>query len=160
MKKILGLILIAGLIYSCNVEKRSARKCAKCPSKDAVVIRDSIIQIVKDTAFIFDSDTATFMALIECNEKGEALLKQIENYSTSGVKTVVVYKDRVLRITTTVDSVTIGKSWVEKYKSQNKAEVKIITKEVKYIPWYYWVILTLCVSFAWFHRIIFKLIFK
>jgi hypothetical protein len=104
---------------------------------------DTVRETVRDTFKWIEADTSNFWALIECNERNEAYIRELQNNSTTGLKTVLKWKHDTLIVTTTVDSQKVYFNLKEKYLSKtDKAEV-VRTEIVHKLFWWWWIVLVL-----------------
>lgn len=111
MKKSLDIVLVVLVIIlssSCISAKRCSRKFPSSEHRNdsaSIIVRERI----HDTAIMIPADSSWLEMLMECNEKGEILLKQLLD-SKQGARAflpVVSVKDNVLTVDCKVDSAYI-----------------------------------------------------
>jgi len=143
------------LTVSCNPQKRMQRLCSKCPSKEIITKADTFIQTLRDTSIMIQADSSNFMAVLRCDSLNNAYLKEINILSTKGIKTVVYFKHDTLRVVNTMDSVKVYMALKDKYKSDTQVKEIVITKEVKFIPWWIWTlwVLSIIITFYFCYKI-------
>ena len=159
MKKLLFFIAITALFASCNVQKRQEKRCRKCENSQIISVHDTIREMIRDTFVVIDADTSNFTAYLECNEQNEVLLSQIKNYSSQGLKTVVVYKDKILTVTTTVDSSKVYFALKDKFSSKTDKEneiIKLPPEKIKYISFWQYCYIALFIILSFILGVIFS----
>lgn len=141
-KQILFAALIGLAFSSCRITQQRCAQMFPPPSADTssrVVIK--VIETVKDTTVFSNGDSALWAALIECNEQGQAVIRQLEQ--ERGHKTIIAtkttanagesHKGIIIQNICHVDSEGIYLT----YKSRDKTvqESSVITKPYPvYVP--------------------------
>ena len=98
-------------------------------------------ELPRDTVIIVQPDSTILSALVECNERGQARLKEIEQLRNSQrAQTSLKMEDNRLEVKTVVDSMGIYLLYKERYKETEKEKVKTITVtetiEVNVLHWW------------------------
>lgn len=149
MNKII-ILVFAVLFASCSMQKR----CAKCPTK--IEIKDSIvyknIENLKIDSILIPSDEATFEAWLKCDSLGNVYLNQIKELAGRKVKTNVIYKDNYIKVNCNYDSllVVINSKDVLISELRDNKQVEVIEKQIKYIPFWIYILFGATIIFAFF----------
>ena len=135
--KPLGLLFIslfAPVAVGCGVMRPA-------PSRDvesAQVV--TVTETVRDTVVMVEPDSSLVTALVECNERGQAILREVEQLRSSERLQTSVGIDTANRLTvrSKVDSMGIYLQYKERYKEEQKVKVETITQtvEVNVLTWW------------------------
>ena len=153
--------------------------CAGCspqlyPSHSAETvreIRDTVMEIIRDTVYYAEPDSTILSLLIECDERGKAQLMEINQLRNSqrAVTTVRSEPDNKMVVKTVVDSVGIYLRYKERYHSReetkSETDVRIVREEVNVLHWWQkaliWSgVIAICGFLVFIIRLIFKLYSK
>lgn len=133
MKKLLFLTLIIVSVISCRTIKTTTTSHELFSSKDTTVYKsDSIfvqvVETVKDTHFVIKQDSATIQALIECDENGKALIRQIIDIETGErLRQSISMDNNIITVTAKIDSAAV----YFQYKNTHIKEVEKTKHSVK-----------------------------
>lgn len=149
MKNIL-IILIVLMFVSCSMQKR----CAKCPSK--TIVKDSIVNtiIIKNNidSIYLPQDNGTFEAWLRCDSLGNVYLNKINELQGKNIKINTIYKDNYIKVNCNTDSLLFliaSKDSIINNKDIS-ISIKTIEKEIKYVPFYYYIIFGICLISCFF----------
>jgi len=173
MKRLTFFISIAFLLFfaSCKVTRSiSTSHTASTQLSDTNIRNDkdstfySKIQTIHDTLFRIKSDSASIQALIQCDKKGEAFLKQIIQLKTGRkISQSIHLKDNILTVRAKIDSAAIyfqyrdthikeGRSQrvSEKNKHSEKTQITNVSKTKKTVTkWPIWLYLLIAGAAGW-----------
>ena len=130
MKYVSAFLLLLSF-YSCSIEKKLAKYCPLCPTKDSTVTviayRDTNIKIPGETVFIEDT--------LFCDSLGNVYASRLAEKDGTILKLqsrVVDNKYKVIAKTDTIYKVVKGNTI---YKTQTKTITKTLKPEkIKYVP--------------------------
>jgi hypothetical protein len=116
--KILYIILIAVVITGCITEKKRAEICSKCPNKTEIktVVKDSIYYIERDSLVILPPDSSLIEMLLKCDSIGRVSIESMRQKDGTRIKTKIVFKDNILKLTSLNDSIQVLNKIISKYK--------------------------------------------
>jgi hypothetical protein len=130
MKYVSAFLLLLSF-YSCSIEKKLAKYCPLCPTKDSTVTiiayRDTTIKVPGETVFIEDT--------LFCDSLGNVYASRLAEKDGTILKLqsrVVDNKYKVIAKTDTIYKVVKGNTI---YKTQTKTITKTLKPEkIKYVP--------------------------
>lgn len=106
-------------------------------------VRDTVRETVRDTVYYAEPDSTIVELLIECNERGQAQMREIRQLRNSQrAETTVAMTDNKMQVKTVVDSLGIYLQYKERYHShvseqtQKETETVIVTEEVNVLYWW------------------------
>jgi len=103
---ILAVLFVVSLFTSCV----NARRCAKFihPVGSDTVIRDSVVEHIRDTVFIIDADSSSLTALLDCDDS-IVYLQQILQYTTGKLAKMpqIRIKNNVIYVKCETDSLQV-----------------------------------------------------
>lgn len=110
------------------------------PITQETVIENTVEkEIPRDTVIIIQPDSTVLSALVECNERGQARLKEIEQLRNSQrAQTSLRMDDNRLEVKTIVDSMGIYLSYKERYREKEKVRTVTVTETVEVNVLYWW----------------------
>ena len=129
------------ILACCLVMTASACSPKLLPPSSIEEVTETVreIETVHDTIVRVEPGSTILSALIECSEKGEARLKEIEQLRASQrTQTTVSMDDNRLEIKTVVDSMGIYIQFKERYKEREKSQKVIVTETVEVNVLYWW----------------------
>lgn len=107
---IFTIFLLLALAFACqNGRQISNSKVEK------IVFRDSISRVlvpVRHDSLIFIKDESSFRALLECDSLGNVLMTELEKKEGSFIQTKVIFKDKIIKMDSQIDSMGIAISWL------------------------------------------------
>ncbi|MCX6276935.1 MAG: hypothetical protein NT004_02415 [Bacteroidetes bacterium] len=137
-----GILFVAILATSCITKERCARFYPPQTVKsDSVSI--TVFEKETDTIFRVTADSSWLKALIECDKKGNATIKNLTDYSSgqrAGLPRINIH-DNVLTADCKCDSIKIHALLKNRETTIDKRTDTTITPpaiEVKYIPGWMW----------------------
>lgn len=96
-------------------------------------------EIPRDTVIIIQPDSTILSALVECNERGEARLRDIEQLRNSQrAQTSLKMDDNRLEVKTIIDSMGIYLTYKERYKEKEQIRTVTITETVEVNVLHWW----------------------
>lgn len=130
MKYVSAFLLLLSF-YSCSIEKKLAKYCPLCPTKDStftvIAYRDTTIKVPGETVFIEDT--------LFCDSLGNVYASRLAEKDGTILKLqsrVVDNKYKVIAKTDTIYKVVKGNTI---YKTQTKTITKTLKPEkIKYVP--------------------------
>lgn len=94
-----------------------------------------IIEKIKDTTIVISADSSLVEALIECNERGEAALKEVEQLrSSERINQTLKIEDNRLTSKVVVDSMGIYLQYKERYEREEVKEKEIVEVYIESPP--------------------------
>lgn len=107
-------------------------------------VQDSVVEVMRDTVYYAEPDSTILSLLLECDERGQAQLREINQLRNSQRATTTVKAEPGNRLTvkTTVDSLGIYLKFKERYHTHKEKEtsavkdVKVIREEVNVLHWW------------------------
>lgn len=110
------------------------------PISQETIIENTVEkEIPRDTVIIIQPDSTILSALVECNERGEARLKEIEQLRNSQrSQTSIKMDDNRLEVKTVIDSIGIYLTYRERYKEKEKIQTITVTETVEVNVLYWW----------------------
>lgn len=137
MKKIIISFLTLFFLSSCTTEKRCARMFPPV-KQDTFYVEKT--EYLKDTIIKIASDQHIISALVECNEAGQILFKELETVKAGkNIKSKIIYKDKIITLDCTVDSQQVYVTYKNRLEKKFNKET-LIVKE-RYIPRWIWIAL-------------------
>ncbi len=168
MKRILLLLFTLFLLLSsCVTKKRisqvSENRIQTTSLHDSAVY--SKIETLTDTQFIIKPDSATIRALIECDQKGRAYLKQIISLTTGRkIKQNIGIKNNILTVRATIDSQAVyfqykkihEREFVQQKDETTEKTVQktVIKKTTRRAPAWFWLIIAAAAAFLFWKYIL------
>jgi hypothetical protein len=139
MVNILLLIALLSVTPSCVTEKRCAELFPPSIEK-----KDSVSVVVKetlrDTTIIVPADSSWLQMLIECNEDGEAMIKQLISYENGSRVQLpgVSLKNNILTAECKVDSLKVYAILKDRDTSRTtiSKEKETVQVTVNYLTWW------------------------
>lgn len=105
---IITILFVVLLTQSCVTKKRCSAKFP--PAQSIYITTDSvkIIEITKDSISYF-TDSSYVVALLECNEQGKVILKELQDYKSGSKLDVpkIIIKENVITANCVVDSIEV-----------------------------------------------------
>lgn len=104
-------------------------------------IRETVVEreISRDTVVMVEPDSTLLAALVECNEKGQAHLKEIRQLrSSQRAQTSLNLEGNRLEVKTVVDSMGIYLTFKERYKEREEIRTVTVTETVEINRLYWW----------------------
>lgn len=107
-------------------------------------VSDTIKETIRDTVYYAEPDSTILSLLIECDERGKAQLKEINQLRNSqrAVTTITSEPDNKMVVKTVVDSMGIYLQFRERYhfheekETKSVSDVQIVKEEVNVLyPW-------------------------
>jgi hypothetical protein len=119
--KYIYIILIAGILTGCITSKQRAKICATCPSKviEKMIVKDSIYYVERDSIVILPADSSLIEMLLRCDSIGRVSIESMKQKDGKRIKTKIVFKDNVLKLTALNDSILILNKIISKYKESS-----------------------------------------
>lgn len=110
------------------------------PVSQETVIENAVEkEIPRDTVIVIQPDSTILSALVECNERGEARLKEIEQLRNSQrAQTSLKMDDNRLEVKTVIDSMGIYLAYKEHYKEKERIRTVTVTETVEVNVLYWW----------------------
>lgn len=107
-------------------------------------VRDTIKETIRDTVYYAEPDSTILSLLIECDERGKAQLKEINQLRNSqrAVTTITSEPDNKMVVKTVVDSMGIYLQFRERYhfheekETKSVSDVQIVREEVNILKWW------------------------
>ena len=94
-----------------------------------------VIERIKDTTIVVSVDSSLVEALIECNERGEAALKEVEQLrSSERITQTLKLEDNRLTSKVVVDSMGIYLQYKERYEKNEVKEKEIVEVYIESPP--------------------------
>lgn len=123
MKHTVAILILAVILSGCATRKRCNEKFpqkAWVASSDSTSLSTSEYSSDSLAASTVAPDSSQIKLLIECNERGEAMLKRIESYEAGNRLSVpsVSITDNVLTATCIADSLTIYSVYKKRFKKE------------------------------------------
>lgn len=123
------LIMLACLAFtSCVTEKKRLKICNECK----IIQHDSVY--IKDTVVKVDSDTAFIETKLDCDSLGNVRMVEIDQLNGKLISMQAKLKDNKLRIVSKTDTIRV----VVKGNTQIKYRTVIREKEVYKDYWWKW----------------------
>lgn len=100
--------------------------------------KEAVKETLRDTVVMVRPDSTILSALIECNETGEARLKEIRQLRNSNrAVTSLDMRDNRIEVRTIVDSLGIYLTFKDRYREsvRTRTEKIVETKEVNVLNW-------------------------
>ena len=108
-------------------------------SQETIIEKTVEKEVPRDTVIIVQPDSTILSALVECNERGQARLKEIEQLRNSQrAQTSLKMEDNRLEVKTVVDSMEIYLLYKERYKEKEKIETVTVTETVEVNVLHWW----------------------
>ncbi len=108
-------------------------------SQETIIEKKVEKEVPRDTVIIVQPDSTILSALVECNERGQARLKEIEQLRNSQrAQTSLKMEDNRLEVKTVVDSMGIYLLYKERYKEKEKIETVTVTETVEVNVLHWW----------------------
>ena len=104
-------------------------------------VRETIVEreVIHDTVVTVAPDSTLLAALVECNEKGQAQLKEIRQLrSSQRAQTSLSLEENRLEVKTVVDSMGIYLKLKERYKEKEKIVTMTVTETVEVNILHWW----------------------
>lgn len=118
---------------------------AACSPKIIQPVHETVIEktiekeVPRDTVIVIQPDSTILSALVECNERGEARLREIEQLRNSQrAQTSLKMDDNRLEVKTVIDSMGIYLAYKERYKEKEKTRTVTVTETVEVNVLYWW----------------------
>ena len=166
MKKIIFAFIALAVLSSCSplITKKQKERYLAANCKAETVIKDSIHIVVQSTEkvdTIAIPEDSTFLRMwFDCDEKNNVIIKQLQEYKGKTFTTKVIYKDKILYVSTKFDKqkyLAISREIIRStYEKQSKDVVKVYEK--RYIPKWLWFVFGAALLLVWFKKPIFKLL--
>ena len=146
------LIILTSLIFvSCSMQKT----LCKMPFQK-LFVKDSIVNtiIIKNNidSIYLPQDNGTFEAWLRCDSLGNVYLNKINELQGKNIKINTIYKDNYIKINCNNDSLLFliaSKDSIINNKDIS-ISIKTIEKEIKYVPFYYYIIFGICLISCFF----------
>lgn len=128
------LILLCVLLTGC------CRKIAAPMVTEKTVIKDSIVEIIRDSLIVIPADSSLVKALLECDSVGNVRLKELLSYKAGqNIKPpTIIIKDNVLTALSATDSVNIYLALKDRYQysvQENDKTIKEIVEVNRLTRW-------------------------
>lgn len=108
-------------------------------SQETIIEKTVEKEVPRDTVIIVQPDSTILSALVECNERGQARLKEIEQLRNSQrAQTSLKMEDNRLEVKTVVDSMEIYLLYKERYKEKEKIKTVTVTETVEVNVLHWW----------------------
>ena len=108
-------------------------------SQETIIEKTVEKEVPRDTVIIVQPDSTILSALVECNERGQARLKEIEQLRNSQrAQTSLKMEDNRLEVKTVVDSMGIYLLYKERYKEKEKIKTVTVTETVEVNVLHWW----------------------
>ena len=108
-------------------------------SQETIIEKTVEKEVPRDTVIIVQPDSTILSALVECNERGQARLKEIEQLRNSQrAQTSLKMEDNRLEVKTVVDSMGIYLLYKERYKKKEKIKTVTVTETVEVNVLHWW----------------------
>jgi len=161
MKKLVVVIVcITFLMEAC----RTGRPTQATTSTDSTYVRESTVEVVKDSFITIPPDSSWFHALLACDSNGQVLMKKIEGYGKGKNAEIPrpTIQDNRLFIVCDVDSFQVYQQYARRFVTRDttskSVKERIITlPPVKYTTafqkfmiksgWALWIILILYIAY-------------
>lgn len=104
----------------------------------SVTEKDTVTETIRDTVVVVRPDSTILSALVECNEVGEARLKEIRQLRNSArAVTSMGMRDNRIEVKTVVDSLKIYLALRERYREsvRTRTEKVVEIREVNVLNW-------------------------
>lgn len=110
------------------------------PVSQETIIENTVEkEVPRDTVIIVQPDSTILSALVECNERGQARLKEIEQLRNSQrAQTSLKMEDNRLEVKTVVDSMGIYLLYKERYKEKEKIKTVTVTETIEVNVLHWW----------------------
>ena len=120
MKTLIKMLLIFSLaaLISCGTSRNTSHESTH-DSISSVVRIDSVIikEVVRDTTFIIEEDSALLRAMIQCDSNGRAYISEIiELRAGRNVRPNITISNGVITAECIVDSMAVYMYWKERYE--------------------------------------------
>jgi len=133
-----GLLFVILIFSGCI----NAKRCAKYiqPVQADTVIKDSIVERIRDSTIYIDADTSVLNALLKCAGDKVKLVEILHYTQGKLAKLPIIHiKDNILYVKCTIDSLAIYFQWREKdvFRSLKTSHVYVkITNELTGWQWF------------------------
>lgn len=139
MVNILLLLTLLAVTPSCVTEKRCAELYPpSIEKKDSVSV--VLKETLRDTIIIVPADSSWLQMLIECNEDGEAMIKQLISYENGSRVQLpgISLKNNILTAECKVDSSAVYAILKDRetYRTAISSEVTTVNVPVNYLTWW------------------------
>ena len=148
--RITKILLLLCLFTSC----RSVQPCVVGTNT-----HDSVYVYVEntDTIVVVEPDSASMMALLECDSMGNMLLRELEQEQGRNIALSATLKGNVLTVDCKQDSlqqlVNRLREVVREYETNDTKEVvtvEVVTKYYRFTSWAFWIVVAiLLIRIAW-----------
>jgi hypothetical protein len=134
--------LIVGFFIACLFSlvlgstgcKRLQPVVSQTTTNDRVV---TVTETLHDTTLIFQADTASVRAFLECDSLNQVVMRELEIVNGRKVNPEVKFQYGILEIAMPVDSEAIYLSWKERYvQVTDSTKVSKVTVVKEKPPWY------------------------
>lgn len=127
------------LIYCVSVVLAACSPKITQPVQETIIEKTVEKEVPRDTVIVIQPDSTILSALVECNERGEARLKEIEQLRNSQrAQTSLKMDDNRLEVKTIIDSMGIYLTYKERYKEKEQIRTVTITETVEVNVLHWW----------------------